>query len=576
MTEKKNKSQASLRNLAAGDVLFREGEVGDFAFQIVSGKIEICKFNGDEYVTLTILEKGALFGEMALIDKQPRSAMARATEESVVREIDQPALLGYLKNSPQTAFNMMQQLASYARNANEKLSVDAFSSDNQDKQDNEVNEKKLTDDDRKKLDRKKLMNSLLEEFDDDIDKIKQKEVPNSVKYTVYAFGFLILFLISWSTISEIDTTITASGKITTVVPNVEVQSNYDSVVKEIYVKKGQEVKKGEPLITFDATLQKADRMKLNYQLSVLDSKIDRLKKQSLLRTTSTVANPQDERQSRIFNDKKDQYLAKTASLNQQISSTEDDLRFIKEQLDIQKQLEDSKNELFDLELVAESQVLAEKNKRLSLEKEFTKTSNKLSELKSNREEYNSQWFGGINDELVSLEDQKINLQEDLKKLERQQTDVVVRAPSDGMILTLHSLYSGAVISKGKSVVTLVPTGVELLTVFDVDPSDISKLITDTSVKIQLNALPAQKHGELKGKLIYVSADTVDKDVDGNSGNFYRARAQITENQLKETPPGFNLMPGMKVSGKFRVGKRRLITYFIYPLIRTLGNSFEEP
>ena len=37
------------------------------------------------------------------------------------------------------------------------------------------------------------------------------------------------------------------------------------------------------------------------------------------------------------------------------------------------------------------------------------------------------------------------------------------------------------------------------------------------MKIQLNALPAQKHGELKGKLIYVSADTVDKDVDGNSG-----------------------------------------------------------
>ena len=99
---------------------------------------------------------------------------------------------------------------------------------------------------------------------------------------------------------------------------------------------------------------------------------------------------------------------------------------------------------------------------------------------------------------------------------------------------------------------------------------------DTSVKIQLNALPAQKHGELKGKLIYVSADTIDKDVDGNSGNFYRARAQITEQDLKDIPPGFNLMPGMKVSGKFRVGKRKLITYFIYPLIRTLGNSFAEP
>ena len=567
--------QPAIRNLAAGDVLFREGEVGDFAYQIVKGKIEVCKFNGDEYVTLSILEKGALFGEMALIDKQPRSAMARATEEATVKEIDQEALLGYLKNSPQTAFNMMQQLASYARNANEKLSVDAFQSDSD-------NENNMNDDDDQSEEaqqskfKKKMMNELLDEFDDDIDRIKAAGVPKSVKMSVFSFGFLILFLITWGTISEIDTTITASGKITTVVPNVEVQSNYNSVVKEILVKKGESVNQGDPLVVFDATLQKADKMKLNYQLTVLNSKIDRLKKQSLLRTNTSVKNPNDERQSRIFKDKRDQYLAKIASLDQQIGSTEDDLKFIKEQLQIQKKLEESKVELFELDLVAEAQVLAEKNKRLSLEKEFTKTSNKLSELKSNRKEYNSQFFGGINDELVGLEDQRMSMQEDLKKLERQQTDVTVRAPSNGMILDLHSLYPGAVITKGKSVVTLVPTGVELLTIFDVDPSDISKLIPDTSVKIQLNALPAQKHGELKGKLIYVSADTIDKNVDGNPGNFYRARAQITENELKETPPGFNLMPGMKVSGKFKVGQRRLITYFIYPLIRTLGNSFAEP
>ena len=118
-------------------------------------------------------------------------------------------------------------------------------------------------------------------------------------------------------------------------------------------------------------------MKLNYQLGVINSKIDRLKKQSMLRTNVAVNNPNDERQSKIFKDKKDQYQAKMASLNQQISSTEDDLKYVKEQLDIQKQLESSKKELFDLDLVAEAQVLAEKNKRLSLEKEFTKTSNKL-------------------------------------------------------------------------------------------------------------------------------------------------------------------------------------------------------
>ena len=569
------KNNPSLRNLAAGDVLFREGEVGDFAYQIVKGKIEICKFNGEDYVTLSTLDKGSLFGEMALIDKQPRSAMARAVGECVVKEINKDALLNYLKNSPQTAFNMMQQLASYARNANEKLTVDAF--DSQDSEQEEPSAKKdLSEEEKEDLEKRSKMNMLLDEFDSDIEQINNKQVPEPVKYTVFAFGFLILFLIIWGTISEIDTSVTASGKITTVVPNVEVQSNYKSVVKEILVQKGQSVKEGDPLIIFDATLAKADKRKMSYQLSVLESKIDRLKKQALLRDNSSVDNPSDARQKVIFNDKKKQYLAKSASLSKQISSTEDDLRFIKEQLDIQKKLEDSKKSLFELDLVAEAQVLAERNKRLSLEKEFTKTGNKLSELKSNRDEYNSQWFGGINDELVGLEDQKISLTEDLTKLERQQTDVTVRAPSSGMVLNLHSLYAGAVISPGNPVVTLVPTGVELLTVFDVDPSDISKLIPDTSVKIQLSALPAQKHGELKGKIIYVSADTVDKNVDGQPGNFYRARAKITENGLKDTPPGFNLMPGMKVSGKIRVGKRRLITYFIYPLIRTLGNSFSEP
>ena len=188
----------------------------------------------------------------------------------------------------------------------------------------------------------------------------------------------------------------------------------------------------------------------------------------------------------------------------------------------------------------------------------------------------SKWFGGINDELVNLEDQKMSLQEDIKKLKRQQTDVIVKAPSSGMVLDLHSLYPGSVINPGNAVVTIVPTGVELLTVFDVDPSDISKLIPDTSVKVHLSALPAQKHGELIGKITYISADTVEKNIDGKDGNFYRARAIIIENKLKDTPPGFSLMPGMKVSGKIKVGKRRLITYFIYPLVRTLGNSFVEP
>ena len=212
---------------------------------------------------------------------------------------------GYLKNSPQTAFNMMQQLASYARNANEKLSIDAFESNEKIVVDeSEIRNKQLTEDEKNEFKKKKKLQALLDEFDSDIEQINNKQVPDPVKYTVYAFGFLIFFLIFWGSISEVDTSVSANGKITTIVPNVEVQSNYKSVVKEVLVKKGQSVNEGDPLVIFDSTLQKADKRKLNYQLNVLNSKIDRLRKQALLRTDKEVSNPLDDRQSKIFRDKK--------------------------------------------------------------------------------------------------------------------------------------------------------------------------------------------------------------------------------------------------------------------------------
>ena len=89
-----------LRTLAVGDVLFKEGDLGDVAYVVESGVIEISRFTGEEYVTLRELEAGALFGELALIDNQPRSAIARAATDAVVREVGKDDFLQYLKSSP--------------------------------------------------------------------------------------------------------------------------------------------------------------------------------------------------------------------------------------------------------------------------------------------------------------------------------------------------------------------------------------------------------------------------------------------------------------------------------------------
>ena len=128
MGDKQSEQQAVLRTLAAGDVLFEEGDVGNVAYVVESGVIEICRFTGEEYITLVELKKGALFGEMALIDDGPRSATAIASGEAVVRQIGKKEFMQHLRSSPDSAFKMMQGLVEIIRKLNDKILLDSWDS----------------------------------------------------------------------------------------------------------------------------------------------------------------------------------------------------------------------------------------------------------------------------------------------------------------------------------------------------------------------------------------------------------------------------------------------------------------
>ena len=75
--------------LFAGDEIFAEGDVGNWAYLVQSGKVAILKTRADgQEEVLAVLGAGRLFGEMALIDNQPRMATARAVAETTLVLID--------------------------------------------------------------------------------------------------------------------------------------------------------------------------------------------------------------------------------------------------------------------------------------------------------------------------------------------------------------------------------------------------------------------------------------------------------------------------------------------------------
>ncbi len=76
------------RTIPAGAFVFREGEVGDRAYIVERGRIEIAALREGKKTVLAHLGEGELFGEMALIDEQLRSASAQALDETTLIVVD--------------------------------------------------------------------------------------------------------------------------------------------------------------------------------------------------------------------------------------------------------------------------------------------------------------------------------------------------------------------------------------------------------------------------------------------------------------------------------------------------------
>ena len=112
------------KQVPKGTVVMTEGTVGDSLFTISSGRVKV--FIGDEdgrEIILKILGPGDFFGEMSMIDSQPRSASVATLEPSVFKVLSHQAFTQCLERAPRIATLVMQALAKRLRDADRKIST---------------------------------------------------------------------------------------------------------------------------------------------------------------------------------------------------------------------------------------------------------------------------------------------------------------------------------------------------------------------------------------------------------------------------------------------------------------------
>jgi CRP/FNR family cyclic AMP-dependent transcriptional regulator len=93
-------AQSRRKVFRAGEVIFHEGDRGQEAYVVEYGRVEVYKTVKDHAIPLGAIVQGGIFGEMALIDDQPRMASARAVDETACVVIGKERLAEQLEKAP--------------------------------------------------------------------------------------------------------------------------------------------------------------------------------------------------------------------------------------------------------------------------------------------------------------------------------------------------------------------------------------------------------------------------------------------------------------------------------------------
>ena len=94
-----------------GEVIVRQGDVGDSMYVIQDGKVEVFTEQGGVEVHLAIHGPGAFFGEMALFDRDVRSATVRALGEARILTIDKKNFMRRVHEDPSLAFRIVETMS---------------------------------------------------------------------------------------------------------------------------------------------------------------------------------------------------------------------------------------------------------------------------------------------------------------------------------------------------------------------------------------------------------------------------------------------------------------------------------
>lgn len=437
---------------------------------------------------------------------------------------------------------------------------------------------------------------IVAQFQSDAAEIEQLAPPRVGRITLYCVVALIAAAITFACVSRVDMIVTAQGKLITTRPNLVVQPLETSVVREIRVKAGDAVNRGDVLAVLDPTFSQADLAQLRGRLAGLDASIDRLRAEvdGTDYGVDETANANQALQRKVFVQRKAAHDLQIQNYDAQIASAEANLKtaqseelVLAQRLDTMQSIEAMRNALMAKEVGSRLNFLLSRDARLEVESNLARVrgsivdnTHRLDKARADQKVFAAEFRRAAYQELVETLPKRDGTAEELKKAELRRQLIVLNAPADAVVLDIANRTVGSVVREAETLFVLVPRDEALRAEVNVEGRDIGQVAVGQVVRVKFEAFPFQKYGTATGEVGVISQDSFSPEakaegVRRSSAPYYRVLIDLRDTHLRLPSERVQLMPGMAVTAEMKVGQRTVISYFLYPLLRGLDESIRE-
>ena len=410
----------------------------------------------------------------------------------------------------------------------------------------------------------------------------------SVSLAVCAFAALAC---AYATLAHIDIVVSAQGRVIPGGKSKVVQPLEAGIVRRIAVHDGQAVKAGDVLIELDPTVAAADQQRLRREQWEGAAEVARSEALLHGRPFEPPSDlPADLRANALalLASRQAEHQSRLAALDADIARRQADrdaigtnLSRLQGTVPLVRKKHEMRAELARTGHIAETGLIETQLELMNLEKEIAVQGKRLAESEAGlqaahqqRTQAHAELRSRAAAELAEATRRRDSAQQELIKAEARQRQQVLRAPIDGVVQQLAVSTVGGVVTPAQALLTVVPDRSPLELEAQVANRDIGQIRRGQRVIAKIETFDFTRWGYIEGEVQWVGTDAV---IDPKLGPVYPVRIELKAMQTPNAVGGQHgvVTAGMSVTADIRTGERRLIDYFLAPMLRAKEESLRE-